>query len=210
MINLTKFWIKPPFWSRWFYPNALWSINTTKKVIYLTFDDGPIPKITPWVLSELKKFNAKATFFCVGENVQKHPEIYKQIIENQHSFGNHTFNHINGFQTSNQQYQNNITKCAEFVDSKLFRPPYGKLKLSQNKLLRKHGNKVVFWDVLSYDFDKNVSSEQCFNNVINNAENGSIIVFHDSIKASANLKLVLPRVLEHYSNLGFTFKGLPQ
>ena len=173
----------------------------------MTFDDGPIPDVTPWVLEQLAAYSAKATFFMIGDNVQKHPTIYQQVIDEDHRIGNHTFNHFDGWKTANQTYFDNIEKCAEHIDSKLFRPPYGKLKPSQAKHLRKQYN-IVLWDVLSGDFDKTISSEKCLNNVLRQAKNGSIIVFHDSLKAEKHLRYVLPKVLDFYHKKGFVFRAI--
>jgi peptidoglycan/xylan/chitin deacetylase (PgdA/CDA1 family) len=172
--------------------------------VYLTFDDGPIPEITEWVLDQLTQYDAKATFFCIGDNIRKHPEIFNKIIENNHSIGNHTFNHLKGWQTTLERYLENTEECAEIIanfklrntNPKLFRAPYGKIKPSQAKALRQAGYTIVMWDVISMDFDANVSQEQCLQNVISHIESGSIIVFHDSSKAWQNLQYALPKTLE--------------
>ncbi len=186
------------------YPERIWAFSHSKNSVYLTFDDGPIPEVTPWVLDELKKHNAKATFFCIGENVQKHPEIFQRILSEGHSVGNHTFNHLNGWKTSTSEYIENIEKAkrqmhnSEFKiqNSKLlFRPPYGKITSKQAKTLQKKGFKIVMWDIISYDFDTNISEEECLQNVLKNIKPGSVVVFHDSLKAEKNLRYVLPKVL---------------
>lgn len=196
-------------------PSLLWNMPRNAKTIYLSFDDGPHPEITPWVLEKLHQYQAKATFFCVGENIQKFPEVFKQLISEGHSFGNHTHNHLKGWKTSTFRYLENvavaetvISKFLEIKDVKLFRPPYGKIKPSQIKELHKRNYKIVMWDALSVDFDASISAESCFKNVIENCKPGSIVVFHDSEKASKNLKTVLPKVLEYYSEKGFEFKGI--
>lgn len=177
--------------------------------IYLTFDDGPIPEITPWVLNTLEKYQAKATFFCVGDNIQKHPAIFQELLEKGHGIGNHTFNHLNGWKTSNETYFENIEKTEKAVrHSKLFRPPYGKIKISQAKALINKGYKIIMWDVLSADYDQNISPEECLQNVINNAQNGSIVVFHDHVKAFENLKYALPKTLAYFIEKGYEFKAL--
>lgn len=181
------------------------SLPTSEKVIYLTFDDGPISEVTPWVLEQLAAYNAKATFFMIGDNVRKYPKIYAQVLNEKHKIGNHTFNHLNGWKTTNEIYFKNVAECAGVIDTKLFRPPYGKLKPSQAKYLRKQ-YQIVLWDILSGDFDATISSEQCLDNILKNAEKGSIIVFHDSLKAEKHLRFVLPKVLEHFSKKGFVFK----
>jgi len=178
-------------------------------VLYLTFDDGPIPEVTPWVLEQLEKFKAKATFFCVGDNVKKHPTVFEQVKKQGHAIGNHTSNHLNGWATDNVPYFHNVRHCASLVNSVLFRPPYGKLRPKQAQFLQRH-YRIVMWDVLSGDFDAHVSPEQCFKNVINNAQNGSIVVFHDSLKAKENLEYALPAVLGYFSERGYRFERLKE
>lgn len=189
------------------YPECWWKVNTSTKTIYLTFDDGPIPEITPFVLAQLKQWNAKATFFCIGKNVTANPEIFKQIKEDGHVIGNHTYEHLNGWKTTNKQYFENIEKCAAVVASKLFRPPYGKLKLSQYRQLKKR-YRIVMWDVLSFDFDANTSPQQVLKNVLQNTEAGSIVVMHDSLKARRNVEFALPEILSHFTAKGFKFDKL--
>ncbi|HRG87615.1 MAG TPA: polysaccharide deacetylase family protein [Chitinophagales bacterium] len=199
------------------YPDCLWKVNTQGKKLYLTFDDGPIPEVTPFVLDELKKWNAKATFFCIGKNMVANPGIYKRIIEEGHSTGNHTYDHLNGWNTSDEQYFENIDKCelillnllrtSDFGLRTLFRPPYGKLKPSQySKLKSKY--RIVMWDVLSYDFDVNLSREKVLDNILKNADPGSIIVMHDSLKAKPKVEYALPLILEHFTALEYTFEKL--
>ncbi|MBT0607759.1 polysaccharide deacetylase family protein [Aequorivita echinoideorum] len=205
------------------YPELVWAFFNKKNSVYLTFDDGPIPEVTPWVLDELKKFNAKATFFCIGENVRKHPEIFERIIAEGHAVGNHTFNHLNGWKTSTSEYIGNVVKAERQMQDSgfnshnfrnqnsglLFRPPYGKITGKQSKSLRKKGYKIVMWDIISYDYDSNVSKEKCLQNVLKNLKGGSIIVFHDSLKAEKNLRFVLPKVLNVISNKKFSIKKIP-
>jgi peptidoglycan/xylan/chitin deacetylase (PgdA/CDA1 family) len=181
------------------YPERIWAFSRKKKAVYLTFDDGPIPEVTPWVLEELKKHKAKATFFCIGENVQKHPEIFQKIISEGHSVGNHTFNHLKGTKSETSKYIENTLLAEKLIDSKLFRPPYGKITSKQAKILQKKGFKIVMWEIISYDFDANTSEEECLQNVLKNIKPGSIVVFHDSLKAEKNLRYVLPKVLEFIS-----------
>ena len=199
-----------PFWLQWFYPTLTWYKNRKEKSIYLTFDDGPIPVVTPYVLNTLKKFDAKATFFCIGENIDKYPEIYADVISEGHMIGNHTYNHLNGWITGNDDYLNNIKKCSELTGNKLFRPPYGRIKKSQISAIREQipETEILMWDVLSGDFDQTISTQTCINNVLKNSRNGSIIVFHDSIKAFDRLEHSLPVILENLSNNGFIFKAL--
>ncbi len=209
--------VKTPVIAKKAFPNFLWHVDTTEKELYLTFDDGPTPDITQWTLDTLKEYSAKATFFCIGSNIKKYPEIFQRIIKDDHSIGNHTQHHIKGWTTSKRDYledvkeaENTIANQSEFIQTKkFFRPPYGQIKPRQGKALTKLGYEVVMWDVLSFDWDKNVSPEQCLTYVLNNSQPGSIIVFHDSIKASKNMMNTLPAVLEKFSELGFKFKALP-
>lgn len=178
------------------YPERIWAFSHEKASVFLTFDDGPIPEVTPWVLDELKKHNAKATFFSIGENVKKHPEIFERILSEGHSVGNHTFNHLKGSKTETSKYIENTLLAEKLIHSKLFRPPYGKITSKQAKILQIKGFKIVMWDVISYDYDSTVSEEKCLENVLKNIQPGSVIVFHDSLKAENNLRYVLPKVLE--------------
>ncbi|HKK80248.1 MAG TPA: polysaccharide deacetylase family protein [Phaeodactylibacter sp.] len=189
------------------FPNFTWKIPAQEPVVYLTFDDGPIPRVTPWVLEQLSQFDAKATFFCVGDNIRKHPEVFQQVVDAGHSVGNHTSNHLNGWTTENIPYFHNVRHCANQVNSVLFRPPYGRLKPKQAQFLQRH-YRIVMWDVLSGDFDPKITAEQCYSNVVNNAEPGSIVVFHDSLKAEETLKQVLPRVLQYFADNGYRFGQL--
>ncbi|CAM1334205.1 polysaccharide deacetylase family protein [Tenacibaculum aestuariivivum] len=211
------YFIKTPGIFRKIFCKYTWSFIVDKKEIYLTFDDGPVPVVTEFVLDELKKYNAKATFFCIGDNIKKNPDIFCRILKEGHSIGNHTNNHLNGWKTSTAAYVENTLLCeSSMVDfkykvvceSKLFRPPYGKLKRSQAKQLLKRGYKIIMWTVLSADFDKSITKEKCLHNVINNVKNGSIVVFHDSIKASGKLYYTLPRFLEEFSKKGYVFKKI--
>lgn len=199
--------VKTPSFIQNLFPNFTWRIPTGEKVIYLTFDDGPIPEVTPWVLAQLRAFGAKATFFCVGDNVRKHPDIFKQVIAEGHVVGNHTFNHLNGWATENIKYFHNVRHCANLVKSGLFRPPYGKLKPGQAQFLQRH-YRIVMWDVLSGDFDQHLQPEQCYQNVVGKATNGSIVVLHDSLKAAKNLRYCLPKILAYFADKGFRFEAL--
>lgn len=187
--------------------SIIWHLPEGKKRIFITFDDGPIPEITTEIINILNKYQIKATFFCVGENVLKHPEIYQDIIKNGHSTGNHTYNHLNGWKTSKDIYLENIKKSKLFINSNLFRPPYGKITISQANEI-KENYYTILWSVLSGDFDKNITKEQCLQNVIKNTVDGSIIVFHDSIKAKERVLYALPEFIEHFQKQGFTFEAI--
>lgn len=198
---------KTPKLVRAFMPAYIWSIPTDERVLYLTFDDGPIPEVTPWVLDTLRPFDAKATFFCVGHNVEKHPAIFRQILAEGHSVGNHTFNHLSGWQTNPVVYLNNVRRCARVVKSRLFRPPYGRLTPKQRDFLKRHFQ-IVMWDVLSGDYDAGISPEQCLQNVLDNTGPGSIVVMHDSLKAERNLRFALPDILEYFAEQGYRFEKI--
>lgn len=199
--------VKTPQFIQNLFPNYTWRIPTEEKVLYLTFDDGPIPEVTPWVLEQLARYDAHATFFCVGDNIRKHPDVFQDVVAAGHAVGNHTFHHLNGWVSENIPYFHNIRHCANLVNSVLFRPPYGRLKPKQSQFLLRH-YRIIMWDVLSGDFDARLTPEQCFHNVVTNAGPGSIVVFHDSRKAEQRLISALPRVLEHYSALGYRFESL--
>lgn len=184
-----------------------WNVKNEANSIYLTFDDGPIPDITPKVLALLKKYGAKATFFMVGENVKRYPEVYKQVVADGHMVGNHTFNHLKGFSTANSDYYSNIAKAGKYIDSRLFRPPHGQITPSQIKNVSKN-YKIVMWSLLSGDFDSKISPENCTKNVIDNTKSGSIVVFHDSLKAEKNMLPALRNTLEYFSKKNFTFNSL--
>lgn len=204
---LSKVLLQPKRALRLVYPKAIWKIKTKEKQLFLTFDDGPIPGLTEWVLDELKKHNIKATFFCVGDNIHKHPAIFERILREGHVVANHTYNHLKGFKSKTTDYMMNTSKCEELTKSKLFRPPYGQLKRPQYKQLLQTGYKIVMWDVISYDYE-NISPEACFNNVKNNSVEGSIILFHDNIKAEKNLKYTLPKTIDYFLKLNYTFVSL--
>jgi len=202
--------VKSPLLLKWYYPSLLWNKPRNEKVIYLTFDDGPIPNVTDFVLKTLKVFNAKATFFCIGDNITKHPDVFERVKNGGHAIGNHTFNHLKGWITDDETYIQNILKCQTITQTNLFRPPYGRIKKSQiSNLKSKISNlEIVMWDTLSGDFDINLSPEKCYQNVIKHTRYGSIIVFHDSLKAFDRLEYSLPRVLKYFSEKGFTFSTL--
>tara|TARA_B100000809_G_scaffold261206_1_gene309653 strand:+ start:619 stop:1230 length:612 start_codon:yes stop_codon:yes gene_type:complete len=201
------FLAKSPAIVKKYYSQLTWDIPNVENKIFLTFDDGPIPEITDWVLDVLKQYQIKATFFCIGENVQKNPEIFQRILDEGHAVGNHTQNHLEGWKTEDEVYFKNIKKCSEQVNSKLFRPPYGRIKKSQYAILNSQYS-IIMWDVLSGDFDVKTSAKKCYNNVIKNTKSGSIIVFHDSLKASENLKKTLPKAIDFLLKKGFFFDVL--
>ena len=201
---------KFPKWLKRFYPNAIWDFYFSKssKNIYLTFDDGPTPEITEWIIECLNSFQAKATFFCVGNNVKKYPNLYQKYIENGHSVGNHTMNHLNGAKVTSKKYLDDVKKAKAFIHSNLFRPPYGKCTPKQYKQISKLGFSTIFWSHLSYDFDKKLPSEERIKQLKTKVKPGSIIVFHDSVKAFPQLKKELPIILEYFKSKGFQFKKI--
>lgn len=205
------------------YPERIWAFSRAINSVYLTFDDGPIPEVTPWVLNELKKHQAKATFFCIGNNIQKHPEVLKSVISEGHTVGNHTYNHLNGWKTKTSNYIENTEKASRQIlntikqisgmdqksfGSKLFRPPYGRITSKQAKILQKKGYKIVMWDIISFDYDASISKEKCLQNVLKNIKPGSVVVFHDSLKAEKNLRYTLPKVLRYISEKGWKCASL--
>ena len=194
------------------YPGYIWDMPRDGKNIYLTFDDGPHETITPFVLDELKKYNAKATFFCIGKNVAAHPDIYRRIIDEGHTAGNHTFNHLNGNKTGDEKYISDVIKAAEYIDSVLFRPPYGRITRFQAKLLgnAKRPFKIIMWSVLSGDFDTSLSPRKCLENVVLKSRAGSIVVFHDSAKAWDRLHYALPLALQHFTKNGYAFPAISE
>lgn len=212
------YWIKTSWVVKKIFSNYTWDVSKdgNSNTIYLTFDDGPVPEITEWVLNQLEEHQVKATFFCIGDNINKSPNIFNRLISEGHSIGNHTFNHLNGWKTTTDVYLKNTKLCEEAIQknssynvkSKLFRPPYGKLNTSQSRQIRKLGYKIIMWDVLSADFDQNLSQEQCLENVTSNLRPGSVIVFHDSIKAFKNLEYVLPKTLAYLKENNFNCEVL--
>lgn len=202
--------VKIPWLIKKFYSECFWSFKTEDKTLYLTFDDGPHPAATPFVLQELKKYNAKATFFCIGKNVEAHFDLYKKIIDEGHAVGNHTYSHLNGWKTGDEKYLNDIFHTKKIIDSNLFRPPYGRITKFQLKQLQgeKFKLKTIMWSVLSGDFDEQASGETCFKNVKKNAEAGAIIVFHDSAKAFERLQYALPLTLKYFTENGFVFNSI--
>lgn len=202
--------VKTPWLLKQFYSELLWNEDRDKRIIYLTFDDGPIPVVTPFVLKILKQYEAKATFFCIGDNIRKHPDVFEQVKTEGHVIGNHTFHHLKGWKTEDDVYIKDMQACQELTQSMLFRPPYGRIKKSQAKTLQNlyPDLKIVMWDVLSGDFDMSLEPAKCLNNVMKHTENGSIVVCHDSLKAFNRLEYVLPRAMEYWSKKGYGFSPL--
>lgn len=212
---------KTPSLIKRLFPNYVWDFSSNSKTIYLTFDDGPTPEVTSWVLKKLREFNAKATFFCIGNNIKKHPKIYHQILTDKHAIGNHTFNHIKGWRTPNKKYLEEVKACEivlaeekklaneiQNTNLKLFRPPYGQISPIQGRKLLQKKYTIIMWDVIAFDWDNSISSEKCLKNIIQNTQNGSIVVLHDSVKASKHLYYILPKVLEYFTENGFKFKAI--
>ena len=215
--------VKTPLLIKKMLPNYIWSLDTSEKIIYLTFDDGPTPEITHWTLNLLKSYQAKATFFCIGHNIEKYPNIFQDILRDGHAIGNHTNNHIKGWKTKTKDYIKNTTEATEIINDQiqysnivnrksefvnLFRPPYGQISPKQGKKLIELGYKIIMWDVLSFDWDKSIKKEECLNNVVSNTVNGSIVVFHDSNKAAKNMQYALPKVLDYFDKRGYIFKAI--
>jgi peptidoglycan/xylan/chitin deacetylase (PgdA/CDA1 family) len=187
-------------------PSYTWKVDTEDKQLFLTFDDGPHPEITPWVLAQLKEFGAKATFFCVGDNVRKYPEVYQQILIENHAVGNHTFHHLNGWKTETSDYLKDVSLAENYIQSNLFRPPYGRIKRSQAKQLSAK-YRIIMWDRLSMDYQAQLNTNESLAQM-KRVKNGSIVVFHDSEKAFLNLKVLLPQLLTYYKQQGFSFQTL--
>ena len=204
------YFIKTPLWLMKLYRDCIWQMPNNEKIIYLTFDDGPHPAATPFVLNALKRHNAKATFFCIGKNVLDQPEVYTRIISEGHAVGNHTFNHLNGWKTKDEVYLGNIEMAKKYIDSNLFRPPYGRVTKFQLRLLSASRYKfsAIMWTVLSGDFDKGIDNQKCLSNVIAHSGNGSIVLFHDSEKAREKITFALPKVLAHFTDKGYKFRRI--
>ena len=221
--------VKIPTVVRKLFPNYIWDIPTTDKVLYLTFDDGPTPIITDWTLDVLRDFDARATFFCIGNNIKKHPEILCRIKNEGHAIGNHTFNHLSGWKTKTEEYVEEVLRTENLISSefrvhnttesnnfsllsqnpKLFRPPYGRITLKQGRSLLALGYKIVMWDIVAFDWKETLTPQECYQNVISKTTSGSIIVFHDSLKASKNMQYAIPKVLAYFSEKGFEFRRIP-
>lgn len=207
-----QYFIKTPWIVKQLFRSYVWSLPGVGNQVYLTFDDGPHPQITTWVLDVLQQHGAAATFFCIGKNVQQHPEVYARILSEGHAVGNHTQHHVNGWKVSVQHYLDDVREAATHIRSGLFRPPYGRIKRRQAgriaAALQNTHARIIMWDVLSADFDRSISAQQCLDNVMNNVSAGSIIVFHDSEKAAPHLRYVLPKVLEELRKKNYRFAKL--
>ena len=191
------------------YPQVIWDIKNAGNSLYLTFDDGPTPEVTEQVLDILDSYSAKGTFFCLGRNVDRHPEIYHEILRREHQTGNHTYSHLKGWKTDNSQYINDIELAAKHIKSTLFRPPYGQIRRSQISILRS-SYRIILWEVMSHDYEQRISKERSLKALLRYTKEGSILVFHDSFKAYKKLSFILPRFLKHFSEKGFSFKTLPE
>jgi peptidoglycan/xylan/chitin deacetylase (PgdA/CDA1 family) len=207
-VNFTP--VKTPPLLKHAFSNLIWNIPNSEKIIYLTFDDGPTPEITDWTLKTLKAFDASASFFCIGQNVLAHPDIYKRIITEGHQVGNHSHEHIKGWRSSTKNYIENVEKASIHISSKLFRPPYGQLLPKQITALSQLDYKIIMWTILSLDWDYNIPKEKCAENVITNTSDGDIVVFHDSEKAWNNMQYALPKVLEFFTEKGYKFRRIPE
>ena len=206
-----SFWVKTNWFIKCIFPKYVWDIPNKDNKVFLTFDDGPTPEATEWTLEQLKQYNAKASFFCIGNNIEKHPAIFQKVIAAGHAIGNHTYDHLKGWKTPTKAYIDNVLLCQAGItgqqpttdNQQLFRPPYGKIKPSQSRKLRALGYKIIMWDIISFDFDQEISKETCLENVLKNVRPGSIIVFHDSVKAAQNLKYALPKTLKFLKEKGY-------
>jgi peptidoglycan/xylan/chitin deacetylase (PgdA/CDA1 family) len=200
---------QPPLLYRLLFPEAIWRIKKQhEKVVYLTFDDGPIPEVTPWVLDTLDHYGIKATFFMVGDNVARHPELLEEVKRRGHSYGNHTMHHLQGMKVTSYRYMHDITEANDLIDSPLFRPPHGIIRWRQARAIKDRYN-IVMYDLVTRDYSKKLNPEQVLENVKRYVRNGSIIVFHDSLKAERNMKAVLPQAIEYLRSLGYSFESLP-
>jgi peptidoglycan/xylan/chitin deacetylase (PgdA/CDA1 family) len=200
--------VRPPSFLRWIYPNAVWNLPSEQKVVYLSFDDGPTPFLTEKVLELLEEYQAKATFFCIGKNIEQHPELFNLVKEKGHHIGSHTYSHLNGWKSNSTDYLTDYQKGRELVGSNLFRPPYGRILLNPLQTIQKQ-DKVIMWDILSKDYNKAILPKTILNNVLNNLKPGSIIVFHDSEKAKKNVLAVLPLLLQNLKQQGYAMEAIP-
>ena len=196
---------QPPWFYRALFPGVTWRMPAEPKCVYLTFDDGPIPEVTPWVLDTLDRFGVKATFFMVGDNVRKHPDIYQMVVDRGHRIGNHTFNHIQGWRYWTKNYLANVAKAAEYIPSDLFRPPHGHMRIPQTLLLQRK-YRVIMWDVVTRDYSPHMTPEGVLQVVKRYTRTGSVIVFHDSLKSERNMRVAMPQAVEWLLAQGYTFK----
>ncbi len=206
-----KIWllVRPPKWLQRLFRKTVWSIGKGDGALYLTFDDGPVPEVTPWILDQLDRHQARATFFCVGDNVRRHPEIFEEIRRRGHAVGNHTYSHLNGYRTGTRKYLKDVYRAHRLIRSRLFRPPYGRATWLQRQLLLPRF-RFIQWDVLSMDYDPSMTPAEVLQNVVGKADDGSIMVFHDNVKAWENLRVVLPQVLDHFTARGMRFRALDE
>ena len=210
MKMLTRLVTRPPLFYRQLFPEGIWRVKMrgAASKVFLTFDDGPIPEETPWVLDTLDRYGIKATFFMVGDNVRRHPELLEEVKRRGHSYGNHTMHHLQGRKVTTRRYLRDVAEAQELIGSTLFRPPHGLLRWAQAKALKEHFN-LIMYDLVTRDYARNITPDEVFDNVRRFARNGSIIVFHDSLKASANMRPALPRAIEWLLEQGYEFCALP-
>jgi peptidoglycan/xylan/chitin deacetylase (PgdA/CDA1 family) len=199
--------IKVPSWFQFLFSSLIWRFKTKQKVIYLTFDDGPTEELTTWILAELKKFDANATFFCIGKNIETYTDNFKSISTNGHQIGNHTFNHLSGWDSSNNTYIKDVERCQKLTQTKLFRPPYGRISLTQKQQLKKDF-KIIMWDINCWDFDEKMNGQETFVKLTNKITKGSIVLLHDNLKSEKKLRFLLPKILSHFSQKGYSFKAI--
>jgi peptidoglycan/xylan/chitin deacetylase (PgdA/CDA1 family) len=206
------YFFRNPFFLPWLYPGLTWRMPSDEKTLYLTFDDGPVPGPTEFVLDQLRRAQTKATFFCIGDNIRKHPDVFARVLSDGHSVGNHTFHHVSGWKTTSDNYLDEVHRCDDALGidksstPRLFRPPYGRITRGQIRSL--HGYRIIMWDVLTNDYAKSLSPEACLRGTLAATRNGSIVVFHDSLKAEKNMTYVLPRFLDHFGSRGYSFRTL--
>ena len=199
--------IKVPSWFQFLFSSLIWRFKTKQKVIYLTFDDGPTEELTTWILAELKKFDANATFFCLGKNIETYTDNFKSISTNGHQIGNHTFNHLSGWDSSTNTYIKDVERCQKLTQTKLFRPPYGRISLTQKQQLKKDF-KIIMWDINCWDFDEKMNGQETFVKLTNKITKGSIVLLHDNLKSEKKLRFLLPKILSHFSQKGYSFKAI--
>lgn len=205
------YFFRNPFFLPWLYPGLTWRMPSVEKSLYLTFDDGPVHGPTEFVLDQLSRVSAKATFFCIGDNVRKHPDVFDRILSEGHAVGNHTFHHLSGWKTPVEEYVANVQQCDAVLQAggknpPMFRPPYG--RITRRQISRLNDYRIIMWDVLTNDYARDLSPEACLRGSLAATRNGSIVVFHDSLKAEKNMTYVLPRYLDHFASRGYSFRSL--